>query len=95
MFTPGTKFFHKRLYGLLPIRNILMMIEPFVNREQISPSKCQNYCQNYATYSGGSRIFPGGAPTPGGGRDTILLNFPKNCMKSRKIWSLGGGAPPP
>ena len=46
-------------------------------------------------YSGGSRIFPGG-----GRRDTILLNFPENSMKSRKIRSLGGGggaggAPPP
>ena len=39
--------------------------------------------------SGGSRIFGG---------DTILLSFPKNCMKiEKKNWSLGGcvlGAPP-
>ena len=50
--------------------------------------------------SGGSRIFPGGANPQGGGRrDTILLNFPENCMKSRRIWPLGGdarrGRPPP
>ena len=37
----------------------------------------------------------GGAPNPRGRQDTILLNVPKNCMKSRNIWSLGGGAPPP
>ena len=30
---------------------------------------------------------PGGG---GGHRDTILLKFPENCMKLRKIWSLGG-----
>ena len=42
--------------------------------------------------SGGSRIFLGGGANPhlGGHRDTILLKFPENCMKSRKIWSLGG-----
>ena len=38
------------------------------------------------------------AGKPRGGGDTILLKFSKNCMKSRKIWSLGGGggrgAPP-
>ena len=43
--------------------------------------------------SGGSRIFTGGRQlSEGGGEtrwDTILLNFPKNCMKSRKNWSLG------
>ena len=32
-----------------------------------------------------------GAPTFRGCRDTILLNFPKNCMKLRKIRSLGAG----
>ena len=42
--------------------------------------------------SGGSRIFPGGGANPKGGRRyTILLNFPENCMKSRKYWSLRGG----
>ena len=30
-------------------------------------------------------------PSLRGRRDTILLKFPENCMKSRKIWSLGGG----
>ena len=33
----------------------------------------------------------GGANPQGGCRDTILLNFPENCMKSRTIWSLGWG----
>ena len=43
--------------------------------------------------------FPkrGRQPSFWGRRDTILLKFPENCMKSRKIWSLGeahtGGAP--
>ena len=34
--------------------------------------------------------FSQGVPTLRGHRDMILLNFPKNCMKSRKIWSLRG-----
>ena len=48
--------------------------------------------------SGRSRIFAGGAPTLRGRQDTILQNVPKNCMKLRKIRSLGrhaGGAPSP
>ena len=40
--------------------------------------------------SGESRIL--GKVGGGGGRqNTILLNFPKNYMKSRKLWLLGGG----
>ena len=52
------------------------------------------YCTPYPNYpSGGSRIFPEGAPTlMWRRRDTNLLNFPPNCMKLRKFWSLGGGA---
>ena len=46
--------------------------------------------------SGGARIFAGGGGRhPRGSRDTFLLNllnFPENCMNSRKIWSLGGCA---
>ena len=36
--------------------------------------------------------FPvgGGADPLGGRQHTILLNFPKNCMKSRKFWAVGG-----
>ena len=42
--------------------------------------------------SGGSRIFTGGRqPSERGAPDKILLNAPENCMKSRKIWPLGGG----
>ena len=33
----------------------------------------------------------GGASPHGGRRDTNLLNVLENCMKSRKIWQLGGG----
>ena len=33
----------------------------------------------------------GGASPHGGRRDTNLLNVLENCMKSRKIWPLGGG----
>ena len=39
-----------------------------------------------------------GAPTLGGRQHTILSNFPKNCMESRKFWAVEGervpGAPP-
>ena len=36
-----------------------------------------------------------GAPTLRGGRqDTILLKFPENCMKLKKIRPPGGGARP-
>ena len=36
--------------------------------------------------------FPveGDANPPGGCQHTILPNFPKNCMKLRKFWSVGG-----
>ena len=39
--------------------------------------------------------FPvGGGADPLGGtcQHTILSNFPKNCMKSRKFWAVRGGA---
>ena len=48
--------------------------------------------------SGADPGFPvGGVPTLwGGGRQhTILSNFLKNCMKSRKFWTVGGRVPPP
>ena len=37
--------------------------------------------------------FPlgGGADPLGGRQHTILSKFPKNCMKSRKFWAMGGG----
>ena len=36
-----------------------------------------------------------GAPTPRGGRqNTILPNFPKNCMKLKEFGPPGGRAPP-
>ena len=43
----------------------------------------------------GSRILPGGgADPPGGGANIQICQvFPKNCMKLRKFWSVGGGAP--
>ena len=39
--------------------------------------------------------FPvgGGANLPRGGQHIILLDFPKNSMKLRKIWSVGGRPP--
>ena len=50
---------------------------------------------------GGSRIPCRSGADPLGGRlHTILSNFPKNCMKLRKFWAVGGrggrapGAPP-
>ena len=45
--------------------------------------------------TGADAGFPvgGGADPLGGRQHTILLNFPKNCMKSRKFWAVGGGAP--
>ena len=42
--------------------------------------------------------FPvgGGADPQGSGRQhTILSNFPKNCMKLRKFWAVGGGGREP
>ena len=51
-----------------------------------------------ALESGADPGFPvGGGANPRGGRQhTILPNFPKNCMKLRKVWSVGGapGVPP-
>ena len=48
--------------------------------------------------SGADPGFPiGGAPTLWGGvgcQHMILGNFVKNCMKLRKFWAVGGGAPP-
>ena len=49
--------------------------------------------------SGADKGFPvgGGTDPPGGRQHTILSNFPKNCMKLRKFWAVGGmrtGAPP-
>ena len=35
----------------------------------------------------------GGADPPGGRQHTILSKFPKNCMKSRKFWTVGGREP--
>ena len=35
--------------------------------------------------------FSQGVPNLGEALDMILLNVPKNCMKSRNIWSLVGG----
>ena len=46
--------------------------------------------------SGADPGFPkaGGANPPGDGRQhTNLPDFPKNCMKLRKFWSVWGGAP--
>ena len=47
---------------------------------------------------GGSRIpCRRGCRPSRGHQHTILSNFPKNCMKSRKFWAVGGralGAPP-
>ena len=39
--------------------------------------------------------FPrgGGANSPGGRQHTILLNFPKNCMKLKEFGPGGGGRP--
>ena len=39
--------------------------------------------------------FPvlGGADPLGGHQHTILSNFPKNYMKSREFWAMGGGPP--
>ena len=40
----------------------------------------------------GSRIphRRGRQPVGGGGQHTNLPDFPKNCMKLRKFWSVGG-----
>ena len=44
----------------------------------------------------GSRIpcRRGVNPLGGGRQHTILSNFQKNCMKSRKFWTVGGGGAP-
>ena len=41
--------------------------------------------------------FPvgGGTDPIGGGQHTILSNVPKNCMKLRKFWAVGGGGGAP
>ena len=42
--------------------------------------------------SGGSRIFPGGAPTP---KIAIIFHiFAKNCMKMKEFGPPGGGTRP-
>ena len=42
--------------------------------------------------SGGSRIFPGGAPTP---KSAIIFQFfAENCMKMKEFGPPGGGARP-
>ena len=35
----------------------------------------------------------GGANPPGGRQHTNLSDFPENCMKLRKFWSVGGAPP--
>ena len=50
--------------------------------------------------SGADPGFPVGGgtdPLGGGCQHTILSNFPKKCMKSRKFWAVGGhtGCAPP
>ena len=38
-------------------------------------------------------LVGGGANPPRGGANTQICQiFPKNCMKLRKFWSVGGGA---
>ena len=45
-----------------------------------------------ANGSGGSRIFPGGAPTP---KSAIIFQFfAENCMKMKEFGPPGGGARP-
>ena len=53
-------------------------------------------CPQSASCSGGSRIFPGGAPTP---KSAIIFQFfAENCMKMKEFGPPGGarvpGAPP-
>ena len=38
-------------------------------------------------FSGGSRIFQRGTPTPKCGANILFLIFPKNRMKIKKFWS--------
>ena len=47
------------------------------------------------SFSGTDAGFPvgGGANPPGGRQHMILPNFAKNCMKLRKFWAVGRGAP--
>ena len=47
--------------------------------------------------SGADQGFPvGGGANPLGGRQHMILsNFPKNCMKLRKFWTVGGGGHAP
>ena len=49
----------------------------------------------FCLYPGADPGFPvgGGADPLEGRQHTILSNFPKNCMKSRKFWAVGGRAP--
>ena len=47
---------------------------------------------NLTNTSGGSRIFPGGAPTP---KIAIIFHiFAENCMKMKEFGPPGGGARP-
>ena len=44
----------------------------------------------------GFSVLGGANPPERGRKPMILANFPKNCMKLRKFWTVGGapGAPP-
>ena len=67
----------------------------YLSGQNISIGSFHSLFHNVSIYTGEDPGFPvgGGADPPSGGRQhTILSNFPKNCMKSRKFWTIGEGA---
>ena len=64
-----------------PLAAIFFMPYFYRARGNMAPSRC------------GSRIPCRRGRRLSGGQHTILSNFPKNCMKSRKFWVVGGRTP--
>ena len=65
--------------------NLLTHMKKHTTTHTGMPPGINVHCQQWRIQD-----FPRGGASPWGCWDTILLNFPENCMKSRKIWSLGG-----
>ena len=60
--------------------------------QSILPKISKNIEKAIENNSGGSRIFPGGAPTP---KIAIIFHiFAENCMKMKEFGPPGGGARP-
>ena len=63
----------------------------------VTLQKQKTHTLDEVDHRGGSRILCrwGRRPSRGRRQHTILSKFQKNCMKSRKFWAVGRGAPSP